>query len=158
LDRAEFIAAEGEPWWLLDPHLDSQTEELRVALGAAFGWSDPLWYADRENNLAIVYDWIDANDRQLWDTLDAADDDEDARREWLRSLLALRRPADQGDDDSTLDRQAIHETVSGVSPEFVTSLAHDLGVSPDEVREMLRDPEMETMVAEAVQQMTQTGS
>ena len=84
MEKERFVAAETEPWWLLERDVDHLIENLRIDLGASFGWTDPTWYHERAK-LEEVYDFIQQHRTELFYELDQATDDGGASHGSARS-------------------------------------------------------------------------
>jgi hypothetical protein len=228
MEKERFVAADTGTWWLLERDVDHLIENLRIDLGASFGWTDPTWYHERAK-LEEVYDFIQQHRSELFHELDQATDDE-KRQRWLGSVVELKRPADSASgeparsaaatatpktsaqparrsafasksqpetqtpaaDTGTAAQTAastsaqparrsafasksqpetqtpaadtgtaaqaeeqvgqiaeqIKEVMSDLSPDDLSAIATDLGLSPEEVEAMVQEPDFARMVAE----------
>ena len=59
MNRNDFVAEDGEPWWLWETQIDSQTDEARRQVGMALGFSENEWYAD-PNRRTTLYDLLES--------------------------------------------------------------------------------------------------
>ena len=62
MNRNDFVAQDGQPWWLWETQIDSQTDEARRQLGMALGFSENEWYAD-PNRRTALYDLLESKDQ-----------------------------------------------------------------------------------------------
>lgn len=83
--KDDFANPQDGGWWLVE-QLSAELEPRRVALGAARGWNYEAWYTEPPK-LEELYDWLAANDAQLLNDLDYAED-ETTRAKWLDDFVA----------------------------------------------------------------------
>ncbi len=88
--RADFVAADGQSWWLCETQIDSRTDEARRELGASLGFTDSEWFAD-PNRRTVLFDLLESNGSPLLNDLDYLTDD-DAKLQWVRGAIRLAAP------------------------------------------------------------------
>jgi hypothetical protein len=83
--KDDFANPQAGDWWLLEEQLSAELEPRRLALGAAHGWNYANWYTEPAK-LEELYDWLAANDTQLLNNLDYAED-ETTKAKWLDDFV-----------------------------------------------------------------------
>ena len=115
--KADFANPQAEDWWLVE-QLNAELEPRRLALGAARGWNDPSWYLEPAK-LEELYDWLAANDTQLLNNLDYAEDDT-AKAKWLddfvEAVSAKVEPAHEAEPAAPAEAPEAVEAVASVAP------------------------------------------
>jgi hypothetical protein len=90
MDKEQFLAADANSVWFLQPDLNERLETLRRQIGASFGWTDPLWYTDK-TKLEELYRFLEPKGTQVFQELEQATDD-DRRTQWLDSVVEMKKP------------------------------------------------------------------
>ncbi len=106
MNRNDFVAQDGQPWWLWET-LDSQTDEARRQLGMALGFSENEWYADPYRRTAL-YDLLESKGSNLLSDLDNLSYDA-AKLQWVQSVTTLAAPPAPAQEDTTSPAQASAE-------------------------------------------------
>jgi hypothetical protein len=99
MNRNDFVAPDGQPWWLWETQIDSQTEEARRQLGMALGFSENEWYADLNRRTAL-YDVLESKGSNLLGDLDNLSDDT-AKLQWVRDVTTLVAPPAHAQEHTT---------------------------------------------------------
>ena len=115
MHRADFVAADGQSWWLCETQIDSRTDEARRELGIALGFTENEWFAD-PNRRTLLFDLLESHGSVLLNDLDYLTDD--AKLEWLREAtrLAAPPPAAPTQDDRTEAAQPAQADIQPVAP------------------------------------------
>jgi hypothetical protein len=123
MNRADFVAADGQSWWLCEPQIDSQTDEARRELGTALGFTETEWFAD-PNRRTLLFDLLESNGSPLLNDLDYLSDDV-AKLQWVQGATHLAAPppappapvpAPTQDDTTDAARPAQADTAPAAPP------------------------------------------
>jgi hypothetical protein len=92
MDKEQFLAADANSMWFLQPVLSESLETLRRQIGASFGWTDPLWYTDK-TKLESLYGFLAPQGTQVFQDLQLATDDT-RQTQWLDSVVEMKKKSD----------------------------------------------------------------
>jgi hypothetical protein len=90
MNRADFVAADGQSWWLCETQIDSQTDEARRELGVALGFNETEWFVD-PNRRTVLFDLLESNGSPLLNDLDYLSEDV-AKLQWVQGAAHLAAP------------------------------------------------------------------
>ncbi len=121
MNRNDFVAPDGQPWWLRETHIDSQTDEARRQLGMALGFSENEWYADANRRTAL-YDLLESKGSNLLSDLDKLSDDA-AKLQWVQSVTTLAAPPDSSQEDTPSPAQPAQGSAEEEAPPAAPAVA-----------------------------------
>jgi hypothetical protein len=90
MNRADFVASDGQSWWLCETQIDFRTEEARRELGHALGLTETEWFAD-PNRRTLLFDLLESHGSPLLNDLDYLTGD-DAKLQWVQGATHLAAP------------------------------------------------------------------
>ncbi len=94
MNRADFVAADGQTWWLCEIQIDFRIDEARKELGTALGFTENEWFAD-SNRRTRLFDLLESNGSPLLNDLDYLTAD-DAKLQWVQEATRLAAPPQAG--------------------------------------------------------------
>jgi hypothetical protein len=90
MNRADFVAADGQSWWLCETQTDYRIEEALKELGTDLGFSENDWFTNADRRTTL-YDQLESHGSQPLNDLDSLAND-DARLQWVQSVISLIAP------------------------------------------------------------------
>jgi hypothetical protein len=90
MNRADFVAADGQSWWLCETQIDFRTDEARRELGHALGLTENEWFSD-PNRRTLLFDLLESHGSPLLNDLDYLTGD-DAKLQWVQGAIHLAAP------------------------------------------------------------------